>query len=90
MTDQKRAPIPADRVRNIREWNAARAGQLSGAAATVVICDELLVLRDALTRIASFDDKGANEYLEATGSYSRFDEPGAVKIAREALKAMSL
>lgn len=39
----------------------------------------------ALTKIASFDDSGANYRLRNTGSYSLFDEPGAVQKAREAL-----
>ena len=42
-------------------------------------------LETALRQIAAFDDKGASERLTASGSYARFDEPGSVKIAREAL-----
>jgi len=40
----------------------------------------------ALNRIAAWDDKGASEKLAWTGSYSSFDEPGSVEIARKALK----
>lgn len=40
----------------------------------------------ALTRIAALDDDGANQHLETTGSYGRFDEPGSVQVAREALQ----
>jgi len=48
---------------------------------------QLMLLDFALTllRIGAFDDTGANEKLERTGSYSRFDEPSAVQAAREAL-----
>jgi len=42
-------------------------------------------LRAALQRIAAFDDKLACEKLEKIGSYSSFDEPGSVQIARQAL-----
>lgn len=45
-----------------------------------------LRLRLALTRIATYGDEGANARLKATGSYSVFDEPGSVKIAREVLE----
>lgn len=47
------------------------------------------VLVAALTKIAAFDDEAATAYLDATGSYSRFDEPGAVRIARKALKELT-
>jgi hypothetical protein len=40
----------------------------------------------ALERIAAYDDVSANEQLAATGSYSAFDEPGSVRIARAALE----
>lgn len=42
-------------------------------------------LIDRLWQIAAVDDKLANEWLETSGSYSMFDEPGSVKIAREIL-----
>ena len=42
-------------------------------------------LREALTRIACFDDIEANITLEKHGSYASFDEPGAAYIARTAL-----
>jgi len=41
----------------------------------------------ALERIAAFDDEDASAHLEKTGSYSLFDEPGSVEIARAALAA---
>jgi hypothetical protein len=43
-------------------------------------------LRAALTRIAAFDDTGANVFLESHGSYGSFDEPKSVEIARNALE----
>lgn len=43
-------------------------------------------LREALERIAAFYDTHANERLMTTGSYSGFDEPNAVEIARTVLK----
>lgn len=42
-------------------------------------------LVEALEQIAAFDDEGANKHLEATGSYSSFDEPSSVRIARSML-----
>jgi len=42
-------------------------------------------LRERLTEIACLDDALANQRLETTGSYSCFDEPGSVRIAREIL-----
>ena len=47
--------------------------------------EELAHLRTALTLIAAFEDEAANEHLAFTGSYSAFDEPSAVRIARAAL-----
>lgn len=54
--------------------------------------DELSRLRsqlkeavEALEAIASFEDKSANMHLRLTGSYSCFDEPNAVRLARAAL-----
>lgn len=46
---------------------------------------EIERLRAALIEIASFDDEVANRNLGETGSYSSFDEPGSVQIARAAL-----
>jgi chromosome segregation ATPase len=42
-------------------------------------------LREALEKIAAYDDTGAEANLKATGSYSSFDEPGSVQRARAAL-----
>jgi hypothetical protein len=42
-------------------------------------------LREALERIAAFDDEGASRRLASTGSFALFDEPGSVEIARAAL-----
>ena len=50
------------------------------------IVRECMTLRAALERIACWDDP-ANHRLELTGSYSDFDEPASVQIAREALRA---
>ena len=47
--------------------------------------DALDAMEKALREIAAFDDVGANRYLDDCGSYGKFDEPGAVRIAREAL-----
>lgn len=41
---------------------------------------------DTLIQIAAFRDRFANDYLDRKGSYALFDEPGAVRAAREALK----
>lgn len=63
--------------RNTAPLNATIASQAAQIAG----------LEAALTRIAAFDDEGGNELLAAQGSYSRFDEPGAVQVARAALAA---
>jgi len=42
-------------------------------------------LKEALDAIACKDDEGANRHLELHGTYSLFDEPGSVQIARTAL-----
>jgi hypothetical protein len=42
----------------------------------------------ALKQIAAFNDEGASKHLEQTGSYSSFDEPGSVEIARKALASV--
>lgn len=45
--------------------------------------------RAALIEIAAYDDKAASDHLAYTGSYSCFDEPGAVETARKALEGRS-
>lgn len=47
---------------------------------------EIERLRAALTKIACFDDKGANLRLARDGTWIVFDELSLVKLAREALK----
>lgn len=42
-------------------------------------------LWEALQKIAMFDDTYANARLRNTGSYSEFDEPSSVRVARAAL-----
>lgn len=59
--------------------NATAPGLMRMAA------DEIDRLRKALEQIAARGDTAADEHLKATGSYARFDEPGAVQIARETL-----
>ena len=48
-------------------------------------CNNHEALMDALIKIAAFTDTSASEFLGRTGSYSCFDEPGSVKIARAAI-----
>lgn len=48
--------------------------------------DEIERLREALKKIAAYDDHLAQKHLEETGSYGAFDEPGSVGMAREALE----
>lgn len=50
--------------------------------------DALTIAREALERIAAFNDSGAGLILKRTGSYGAFDEPGSVQAARAALAAM--
>jgi hypothetical protein len=42
--------------------------------------------KEALKKIAAYDDAAASAYLRATGSYASFDEPKSVEIARTALE----
>ena len=44
------------------------------------------IYEDALHGIAAFGDTSANKLLARTGSYRFFDEPNAVKAARDALR----
>lgn len=48
--------------------------------------EELERLREALRKIAAYDDAAADAYLRATGSYRCFDEPKAVEMARGVLE----
>ena len=57
----------------------------ANAAFIVRACNNHEALLDALIKIAAFDDTSASEFLGRTGSYSCFDEPGSVKIARAAI-----
>lgn len=47
--------------------------------------DRIEALEAALRKIAAYTDTLANARMAATGSYSAFDEPGSVQIARAAL-----
>lgn len=47
-------------------------------------------LIDHLRQIAALDDELANDRLATTGSYSAFDEPGSVKIARKILAELGV
>ena len=90
MTDPKEAAkrILGRDPRYEDEW-------LNGAACAVArayldLQAENARMREALEKIASLDDEGANAYLKNHGSYAMFDEPGSVEIARSALpKAMA-
>lgn len=62
-------------------YNAEQVNAERRAAAA-----EIERLRAALEHIAAFDDLHGSSRLEATGSYSGFDEPGSTQIAREALR----
>lgn len=50
--------------------------------------DEETRLRNALIRLAAFDDSDASGHLAETGSYAGFYQPDAVRVARETLKAV--
>ena len=50
--------------------------------------DLLAAAREALQRIACFDDEGAEAWLRKHGSYGGFDEPGSVEIARTTLASI--
>lgn len=50
---------------------------------------KLAIAAAALNEIAAWSDVRANNWLMANGSYSSFDEPGAVCSARQALTAIA-
>lgn len=62
------------------------SGLYSRRATLTRAADEIERLREALRKIAAYDDAAANAYLRATGSYRCFDEPGAVEMARGVLE----
>jgi len=79
-----------ERLRNANVRYAAETNEQAATRRNAAISDaaaEIERLREALTVIASYDDKGASARLANTGSYSAFDEPGSVEIARTALEA---
>lgn len=43
------------------------------------------IYKNALKKIAAFDDAIGCEHLAATGSYAAFDEPASVQLARKTL-----
>lgn len=47
--------------------------------------NEVERLRAVLTEIAAYTDVSASNHLARSGSYSVFDEPGSVAVARKAL-----
>ena len=49
---------------------------------------KLAKLEAALNQIAAWDDDLANQRLKLFGTYSSFDEPGSVQIARHALPSI--
>ena len=62
------------------------AEEAAANAAHIVYCVNTYPdLVKALETIAAFQDYTASEHLEETGSYSMFDDPQSVKIARAAL-----
>lgn len=76
-------PIPAPGSAQAVNWEAL-AEEYYGRLREAERKNERL--RAALDRIAAYDDQGANYRLKTSGSYSAFDEPGSVEIAREALE----
>lgn len=72
-----------------RDWRRyVEAGDINTILAYVREQDERLSrYSDALVEIGAYDDGRASDALKSTGSYSAFDEPGSVQIAREALDA---
>jgi hypothetical protein len=64
-------------------------GQIDGLVSRALASEATLAsVREALRKIAAFDDKDASSMLALTGSYGMFDEPGSVQIAREALSLL--
>lgn len=56
-------------------------------------CDARIIagaplMLQALISLAAFDDEGANQTLYEEGKYYSFDQPDAVRVARETLEAI--
>ena len=83
MTDKELASELFDTVCALEAENAdLRSGEYLAR-----VIEERDRYRKALEQIASYDDVSACAHLRMTGSYGGFDEPGSVKIAREALES---
>lgn len=93
---RRATPAPAgaeagEGQRNLTEWltvcGCANHPDRDFAAAAIItrLDAENVRMREALRSIACFNDQSANQRLHETGSYSLFDEPGSVEIARAAL-----
>jgi hypothetical protein len=79
------ADIRAALVEHNAAWDA-ETNRLKNALANLDAKDaEIARLREALEKLASWDDAGGNKYLETFGSYAAFDEPNAAQISRAAL-----
>ena len=71
----------------VAEVNSRYAAEITRLRAeNAALTRERDALREALNEIAAWDDHGGNRGLERDGTYGRFDEPGAVRTARTALK----
>jgi len=74
-------------MREAAEVNSRYAAEITRLRAeNAALTRERDALREALNEIAAWDDHGGNRGLERDGTYGRFDEPGAVRTARTALK----
>ena len=79
--------VPATQPPLAKIYAANDAAYIVAAQPSVVLglIARVRELEEALQKIAGFNDKFAERKLAETGSYSHFDEPVSVKIARTAL-----
>jgi hypothetical protein len=88
MADKATAEAAIERgINELRLWGLEhhRADAVVRSIVEATAGEEIERLRAALIQIAAINDTGANERLALTGSFSSFDEPRSVEIARRAL-----
>ena len=90
MTDPVTKPAAHTSVmeaaREIVETQNTKAEDFVWMKDAALVARALIRMHGALTEIAAFDDAWGNKRLEVHGTYSSFDEPSSVQIARAALE----
>jgi hypothetical protein len=71
------------------DFERIRTAMDAGAASGPRAADALTTAIAALVALAEPNDKGAWDYANRTGSFALFDEPCAVILAKDALRAIA-